>query len=394
MSFDFDLSLYTVVIVSVAVIATVWLCVMSRNRMGLIVRHRRASDSDVAIRDNVTLPPMSVVVYVRDNSAQLEAMLPSLLAQNYPADFEVIVTIDGKSEQAIDVVKRASVEHRNLRITFVPDQAHALSRKKLALTLGVKGARYDCVLLTDAAVTISSYGWLAAIGAQFASGSDVVLGQVVPFDADARRVSGMVLFDVLNERVNWTASAIKGRPYRATSANIAFRKSVFEAKQGFAGSVGYHHGEDDIFVSRICRNTAYAVLLSPQSQLGLECVDLRVWHKNSKLSHLFTGKYVDKRARRVAGTCSLAMWLWLASAVTAGVYCAPNMLPLSVVLGLGLVWLTVNTLGWVAAGRALRMPVKAWTLPLLMFVRPFYNLIYKFKSYADKSHNYTWAKPN
>lgn len=391
MYFEPDFSTPTLVVSGIALLATLILCIGATRRIRRVTAHRRLTDRTDG---DSAMPELSVVVYVRDNSWQLEQMLPVLLSQEYPAGFEVVVAIDGKSEQSIDVVKRLSVEHRNLRITFVPDEAHALSRKKLALTLGVKGCRYGHVVLTDAAVNIPSYEWLSGIGRHFAQGSEVVLGHVWPYDISGKPMKAISAFDELNVAVDAFSEALKGRPYRATAANIAFKKDLFVSRKGFADSVGFHHGEDDIFVKSLCRDSRCAVELSPQTQLGFGCQNVSVWHKLNKLSHLFTGKFVSRRASLKSGFYSLAAWAWLSATVCAGVMFFPNLLPLAVSLLAGIIWMTVLVISWHSAAKALCIPQSRVLLPILFFVRPIYNYVYRLKSRQTRDCNYTWTRPH
>ena len=61
------------------------------------------------------LPTVSVVVYARDNAADLRKMLPDIFTQGYPADkFEVVVVNDGCAEEITDVVNYFSNEFKNL----------------------------------------------------------------------------------------------------------------------------------------------------------------------------------------------------------------------------------------------------------------------------------------
>lgn len=85
------------------------------------------------------LPTVSVVVYARDNAADLRKMLPDILTQGYPADkFEVVVVNDGCAEEITDVVNYFSNEFKNLYITYVPEEARNLSRKNSPSLLASK----------------------------------------------------------------------------------------------------------------------------------------------------------------------------------------------------------------------------------------------------------------
>lgn len=391
--FDLDLSPLIVAIVATAVVAAVYIATSYRHRVQAVVsharRHKRLSETDIPKR----FPSLSVVVYDRDSAEQLGRLLPELLDQNYPGEMEVIVVIDGKSDAADNIITRLSVDHTNLRVTFVPDDAHAISRKKLALTLGIKAARHDYVLLTDANAQSPSYDWLATMARHFAGGKEVVIGASHAVDRDGRSGSAILAFDALRDTVTYLSAAASRRPYRACPANFAFRRRLFFDSKGFASSVAYHHGEDDIFISLIANGSNTALELSPQARVAIATSDLKAYHRYDRARHMFTGRYVSRRSRYLFGAGSVAIWLWIAATVAAGIVAAPNMLPLTIALGAGIVAMTLAAIAWRSAGKTLGIAVRGAALPFAMIWRPFTTLAYRLRSRANAQRNYTWAKP-
>lgn len=73
-------------------------------RIRTVVRYRDKADSerrDIADSDYL---PASVVVYSQGNADMLGELLKTLLDQNYPAAYEVIVVNDGESADVRDTV--------------------------------------------------------------------------------------------------------------------------------------------------------------------------------------------------------------------------------------------------------------------------------------------------
>ncbi|MBD5229182.1 MAG: glycosyltransferase [Bacteroidales bacterium] len=395
MDFDFNADIFYVplaqVLTGVGLIAALYLILVYRRRIVSVVRHhRQASRLQSADGKAFMVPAMSVIVYCKDSARALEKLLPEILNQNLEVPFEVIVATDGRSDQAEDVVKLLAAEHKNLRMTYVPDEAHALSRKKLAVTLGVKAARYDYVVLTDAHATVSSYDWLRLIGKHFAEGKEVVIGASYP--VDARKEGGMTRFNMLADKVTYLSGAIAGNAYRGSECNLAFRRQLFFDNNGFTESVGLHHGIDDIFLSRIVRDGNYGVELSGQAQTGYT-VPARGSYRNERVRHEFTGRKLSKGSRRLMGLGSLCIWLWLAATVAAGVMLWPAVLPLCVLVAAGIVWIGVTAAAWCAAAKVLHVPVSGWMMPVYLFVRPLTTLWMRLAGRRHRSANYTWAKP-
>jgi hypothetical protein len=101
----------------------------------------------------------------------------------------------------------------------------------MAMTIGIKAAKYDYVLFTDPEATPSSRLWLAAMMRQFTQGGDVVLGYA-PFNREPGMAGRMVAYDNVCAAMQYLGLALKGLAYRAHSANLAFRKDLFFRTKG------------------------------------------------------------------------------------------------------------------------------------------------------------------
>lgn len=392
MYFDIDLSPLILLLAGISVIATLYLATVYRARIMKVARLRKRSIPDRDERHD-SMPDISIIVYTKENAGNLPTMLTGLLAQDYPAGFEIIVANDGRSETASDTVTRMSVTHRNLKLTYVPDEAHALSRKKLAITLGIKAARNDYVLLTSADTIVPSDRWLSLIGRHFANGKEVVIGHAHPVDRKNGNGKPMTAYDILHDAVTYLSAAATGHPYRGSAVNLAFRRQLFFDNKGFAESVGYHHGEDDIFVSKIATPSNCAVELAPQAQVAIKCHDLKSRHHDYKLQHRFTGHYVSKRSRRFFSTGPIMSWLWAASAIAAGIISFPNILPATAAVVTAAGWMITIGIAWKSAATALGIKISGWITPLMMMFHPAYNLLYRLKAKSFSDRNYTWSKP-
>ena len=148
-----QLSNTTIALLIAIILPTLFLLTIYRMRVASIAKHARKCQDSSPIEN---LPPVSVIVYTCNDSDNLAQMLPNVLNQHYPSDFEVIVVNDGASESTKDIVSALSATFPNLYLTYTPDDSRFLSRKKLALTLGIKAARHDYVVITKSSCRIDS----------------------------------------------------------------------------------------------------------------------------------------------------------------------------------------------------------------------------------------------
>ena len=95
------------------------------------------------------LPPVSVIICAREESENLRRNLTAVLEQDYP-QFEVIVINDGDTDESEDYLTLLEEKYPHLYHSFVPDSSRYISRKKLAVTLGIKASKYDWLVFTEA----------------------------------------------------------------------------------------------------------------------------------------------------------------------------------------------------------------------------------------------------
>jgi cellulose synthase/poly-beta-1,6-N-acetylglucosamine synthase-like glycosyltransferase len=114
-----------------------------------LLRYMRIGAQVTPANEQTELPGVSVIVCARNEEENLQDYLHNLLTQDYPL-YEVIVVDDGSEDQTRMILEQYARQCNNMYHTFVPHGARVVSTKKLALTIGIKAAHYDYILLTDA----------------------------------------------------------------------------------------------------------------------------------------------------------------------------------------------------------------------------------------------------
>lgn len=193
---------------------------------------------------------ISVIVCAHNEQQNLSDYLHALLTQDYPT-FEVIVVDDGSEDDTANMLERCTREWSNMYYTFVPRGARVISSKKLALTIGIKAANYDYILLTDADCRPESPHWIREMMAGFVDdNTELVLGCSPYFENDSS-LSSLISYDTLFIALQYMAFAKAGHPYMGVGRNMAYRKATFFANNGFQGLLGQRAGDDDLFVNKV-----------------------------------------------------------------------------------------------------------------------------------------------
>ena len=215
-------------------------------------------------------PPVSVIVYSQADGHNLRTLLPQILGQDYPSPFEVIVVNDESSDNTETIVNELELKHPNLYMTFAPERARNLSRRKLSITLGIKAARYDALLHTCGNCRVESPLWMRAMMRHFAAGKEVVIGYAEPTGedlADTDRRPRRRAFDFMWQAVRGLSSAIAGRPFMGTGYNLAYSRRLFFSHKGFSRTLNLNYGDDDIFIREIATRANTAVELSAEARV-------------------------------------------------------------------------------------------------------------------------------
>jgi len=212
---------------------------------------------------SVEQPPVSVIICAKDEEDNLRQFLPFILNQDYP-DFEVIVINDGSTDDTETLLNNLCVEYPNLRTTFVPVGARNLSTKKLGLTLGIKAAKNELMLFTDADCMPEDTRWIANMARNFTPQTDFILGYGAYLNKKGF-VNRLITYDTLFIALQYMGMAISGKPYMGVGRNLAYRKETFFLNKGFASTLNLISGDDDLLVNKASNSRNTKVEISPES---------------------------------------------------------------------------------------------------------------------------------
>ena len=282
---------------------------------------------------SASLPPLSIVIVASNNAPELRANLPKIFKQDYPPGYDVIVVIDKKEDSTEEVLKHFMSVYPNLYTTFIPGSSRYISRRKLAVTVGVKAAKHEWIVMTDASCAPATDRWLAAMASHCADDVDLVLGYSLYDEGTSRRQ----LFERMSRELYILGEARRGTAYRSEGNNIMFRKSLFINGRGYEGNLRYSIGEYDFLVNKYSTGDNTAVELSPEAWITELDGGSRQW-KGKRVCYIETRRHlqrtfkhylpaaIDKTAALVNSiliiaaiivSVCLSQWIMLAAALSA-----------------------------------------------------------------------------
>jgi glycosyltransferase involved in cell wall biosynthesis len=210
-----------------------------------------------------SLEPVSVIICGRNEEDNLFQNLPKVLEQDYPK-FEVIVVNDQSVDDSRHIVEAYQKKHPNLRCIQLERNQHRKFGKKVPLTLGIKGAKYERILLIDADCYPSSNQWIKIMMSNYSEGKEIVVGYG-PYEKQKGFLNKMIRFDTASIGINFLGFAKSRRPYMGVGRNMSYLRSTFFNVNGFKKHYHIQSGDDDLFMQDAATSKNVGIELNPES---------------------------------------------------------------------------------------------------------------------------------
>ncbi len=209
------------------------------------------------------LPSISVVICARNEEDNLFKNLPKILNQKYP-NFEVIIVNDQSVDNSKYIVLTYQKEYSNIKYIELERNKHRQFGKKLPLTVGVKGAKNELIVVTDADCIPDSNLWLKSLAKHYSDKKQIVLGYS-PHIRIKGSLNKLIRFDTTNIAITYLSFAKTALPYMGVGRNMAYSKQLFETVGGFKNHYHIASGDDDLFIKEAANRKNVAVNLEPES---------------------------------------------------------------------------------------------------------------------------------
>lgn len=233
------------------------------------------------------LPAVSVIIAARNEADNLLENLPFVLNQDYP-NFEVVVVNDGSQDETQRVLEKFQEEHKQLKIVMRPHNEIHDAGKKLAITLGVKGATNERLLFTDADCKPVSKNWIRSMmGVD--EGQNLILGYS-PYYRKKGFVNKIIRVDNFFTAMNYLGFALSGNPYMGVGRNLSYTKTKFFEVGGFKKHYSIASGDDDLFVNEVATKENTRVCIDKDAVV--ESIPKADWSSfwHQKRRHMYTGR--------------------------------------------------------------------------------------------------------
>lgn len=257
--------------------------------------------------------PVSVIICARNETENLRKNLPAFLTQDHPA-YEVVVVNDCSSDDTVEVLMDMKVKYPHLYYTTIHPDRKFTHGKKLAVTVGIKAAKNEHLLFSDADCYPVSDQWISSMSRHFSEKTELVLG-VGKYERRKGLLNLVIRYETLYTAMQYTSFAILGKAYMGVGRNMAYIRQLFYRHKGFAGHLNVLSGDDDLFVNEAATKTNTKVELSTESfTLSAPPDSFRQWFRQKK-RHLSTGAYYKASSKIRLGTEYVSRMFFYISAV-------------------------------------------------------------------------------
>ena len=280
--FDFSHFLtdsYAVALAAVMLVAMIYLCLyywLYHFRVGRLAETKGKTDDG-------TLPPVSVVLTARNDAAWLKENLVYLLEQDYP-DFEVVVVNYLSTDETEFVLKLLKDYYPHLKVVPFMEDVNLFQGKKYPLSIGIKSAKNDILMLADPDCTPKNLLWLRGMvrgyrGRGTENGerrtengewrTEIVLGYC-GVKRSKTLLGCLQQYDALAYGAQYLGAALLGHPYTGSGRNLSYRRSFFFSQGAFIRHYDVADGSDDLFVYQNATRRNTTVCIDSDACLAVE----------------------------------------------------------------------------------------------------------------------------
>ncbi len=269
---------------------------------------RRLAFYQIPERNNTTEHPVSIIICARDEADNLTRNLPGVLVQDYRTTHEIIIVNDNSTDEGRYVIDEFKKSFKNINHIQLTQEAKMITGKKFPLSIGIKSAKHEIVLLTDADCTPVSEFWIQKMQDAYQENTEIVLG----YGAYHKRpgiLNKLIRFETFHTALQYLSYALAGLPYMGVGRNLSYKKDVFLRNKGFSSINQIPSGDDDLFINQVATARNTSVVIDPDAHTISE--PKKRWSEwmTQKYRHYTTGRYYKPKHKFLLGLYSFTSFL-------------------------------------------------------------------------------------
>ncbi len=263
--------------------------------------------------------PVSVIICARDEAANLAKNLPGALVQDYKTTHEIIVVDDNSFDDTKYLLEGLAKEFKQMHVIELKQEAKLIPGKKFPLSMGIKSAKYEVVLLTDADCVPASEHWISRMQETYDESTEIVLG----YGAYHRKkgfLNKLIRWETFHTAMQYLSYALAGKTYMGVGRNLSYKRVVFFRHKGFSSHNHVLSGDDDLFINMAATKTNTKICIDKDSFTLSEPAGTWAQWAKQKTRHYSTGKYYQPIHKFLLGLYSFSHFIFYPLMIAALVF--------------------------------------------------------------------------
>jgi glycosyltransferase involved in cell wall biosynthesis len=267
-------------------------------------------------REKTQQHPVSVIICARDEDENLARNLPGVLVQSYPSTYEVVTVNDNSVDDSKYILQELKKTFKTLNVVELTQEAVHIAGKKYPLSVGIREARHEVLLLTDADCVPASEHWVEKMQSAYHNGVEIVLGYGA-YHKKKGLLNKLIRFETFHTALQYLSYALAGMPYMGVGRNLSYKKSLFFKNKGFSSINHIPSGDDDLFVNKAANRHNTAVVIDPEAVTrSIPRTTWSGWLKQ-KSRHYTTAKFYKPRHKFLLGLYFVTQFAYYPLAIAA-----------------------------------------------------------------------------
>jgi glycosyltransferase involved in cell wall biosynthesis len=253
--------------------------------------------------------PVSVIICARDEAANLAKNLPGALVQQYHTTHEVIVVDDNSYDDSKYLLEEFQKEFKQLHVVLLTQEAKFIPGKKFPLSVGIKTAKYETLLLTDADCVPASEFWMDKMQQVYDNDTEIVLGYGA-YHKKSGLLNKIIRWETFHTALQYFSYALAKTPYMGVGRNLSYKKELFFRHKGFTAHNHIASGDDDLFIKTAATKTNTKISINPDTFTLSEPAKTWGQWRRQKSRHYTTAKFYKPVHKFLLGLYSLTQFLF------------------------------------------------------------------------------------
>lgn len=139
--------------------------------------------------------------------------------------------------------------YKQLHVVQLKQEAKLIPGKKFPLSVGIKTAKYEIVLLTDADCVPASEFWIDKMQQTFDDDTEIVLGYGA-YHKKSGILNKLTRWETFHTALQYLSYALARKTYMGVGRNLSYKKTIFYRHKGFSAHNNIPSGDDDLFINK------------------------------------------------------------------------------------------------------------------------------------------------